>query len=110
MENNNNYFNNASTGVKIKRMGQQQRKKVNPNQRTSQNRNNEAKENTQRNTIEIIGDCILKEIKGFKMSEATGERVFIKSFSGATTDCMNSHAVPTIKRNPKAVILHCYST
>ncbi len=57
--------------------------------------------------MEIIRDFILKEIKGFKMSEASGERVFIKSFSLAATDCMNSHAVPIIKRTPKAVFPHC---
>ena len=48
----------------------------------------------------------MKEIKGFKITEAFGERIFIKSVSGATTDCMNSQEVPTIKGNPKAVILH----
>ncbi len=56
--------------------------------------------------MEIIGNLVLKEIKGFKMSGASGERVFIKSFSLAATDCMNSHAVPKIKRTPKAVLLH----
>ena len=35
------------------------------------------------------------------------EKISVKSFSGATTDCMNSHACPTIKQNPKRIILHC---
>ena len=58
---------------------------------------------------EIIGDSIIKDIRGYKMNEAceNQEKIFVKSFSGATTDCMNSHACPTIKRNPKRVILHC---
>ena len=54
-------------------------------------------------TIEIIGDSMLKRIEGYKMSEATGrqEKIIVESFSGATTDYMNSHAVSTTKRNPK---------
>ena len=42
------------------------------------------------------------------MNEATGrvEKIYVKSFSGATTDDMNSHVIPTMKRNPKKVILH----
>ena len=58
---------------------------------------------------EIIGDSIIKDIRGYKMNEAceNQEKIFVKSFSGATTDCMNSHACPTIKRNPKRIILHC---
>ncbi len=58
---------------------------------------------------EIIGDSIIKDIKGYKMKEATGHEQtnFFKSFSRATTDCMNSHACQTIKRNPKRIILHC---
>ena len=44
------------------------------------------------------------------MNEAAGntdERIFVKSFSGATVDCMNSQVCPTIKRDPGKVILHC---
>ena len=61
------------------------------------------------NCAEIIGDSIIKDIRGYKMNEAceNQENIFVKSFSGATTDCMNSHACPTIKRNPKRIILRC---
>ena len=54
-------------------------------------------------------ETIIKDIRGYKMNEAceNQEKIFVKSFSGATTDCMNSHACPTIKRNPKRIILHC---
>ncbi len=64
---------------------------------------------TQSMKTEIIGDSIIKDIKGYKMKEAAGhqQQIFVKSFSGATIDCMNSHACPTIKRNPKRIILHC---
>ena len=64
---------------------------------------------TQEHCIEIIGDSLIKDVKGHKMNEATGraEKIYVKSFSGATTDDMNSHVIPTMKRNPKKVILHC---
>ena len=34
-------------------------------------------------------------------------QIFVKSFSGATVDCMNSHVCPTIKWDPGRIILHC---
>ena len=78
---------------------------------TSQARNQYRSQRTNKiqNCTEIIGDSIIKDIRGYKMNEACDnqEKIFVKSFSGATTDCMNSHACPTIKRNPKRIILHC---
>ena len=73
------------------------------NQYRSQ-RTNEIQECT-----EIIGDSIIKDVRGYKINAAceNQEQIFVKSFSGATTDCMNSHACPTTKRNPKRNILHC---
>lgn len=35
------------------------------------------------------------------------KNVYVKSFSGATVDCMNRYVCPTIKKNPKTIILHC---
>ena len=63
-----------------------------------------------RRTVEIVGDSLVKDIQSYKMNEAAGntdERIFVKSFSGATVDCMNSHVCPTIKWDPGKVILHC---
>ena len=78
---------------------------------TSQAKNRYCSQRTNKiqNCTEIIGDSIIKDIRGYKVSKAceNQEKIFVKSFSGATTDCMNSHACPTIKRNPKRIILHC---
>ncbi len=43
---------------------------------------------TQSMKTEKIGDYIIKDIKGYNMKEATGheQQIFVKSFSGATTD------------------------
>ena len=52
---------------------------------------------------EIIRNSIVKDIEGFKMTEATNgeEKIKVQSYSGATVDHTNSHAIPTMKRNPK---------
>ncbi len=49
---------------------------------------------------EIIGDSIIKDIKGHKMKKAPGdqEQIYVKSSSAATIDCMNSHAFPNMKK------------
>ena len=65
---------------------------------------------TTRKTVEIVGDSMVKDIQSYKMNKAAGntdEKIFVKSFSGATVDCMNSHVCPTIKRDPGRIILHC---
>ena len=63
----------------------------------------------QEHCIEIFGDSLIKDVKGHKMNEATGraEKIYVKSFSGATTDDMNSHVIPTMKRDPEKVTLYC---
>ena len=64
---------------------------------------------TTRKTVEIAGDSLVKDIQSYKMNEAAGntdEKIFVRSFSGATVNCMNSHVCPTIKRDPGRIILH----
>lgn len=60
-------------------------------------------------TTYILGDSMVKDIKGFKMAKATGneEQVYVKSFSGANVKDMNSHVVPALNRAPQKIILHC---
>ena len=61
------------------------------------------------NSTEIIGDSMVKHIQGYKMSEATNgqEKIFVRAFHGAKLDDMNSYSVPTTKKNPKRIVLHC---
>ena len=35
-----------------------------------------------------------------------GEKIYVKTFPGATTDCMKDYVKPSIKHNPDFVILH----
>ena len=60
-------------------------------------------------TTYILGDSIVKDIKSFKMAQATGneEQVYVKTFSGANVNDMKSHVVPILNRAPQKIILHC---
>ena len=35
------------------------------------------------------------------------EKLYVKSFSGATVSCMTDYVKPTMKFNPDAVLIHC---
>ena len=56
----------------------------------------------------IIGDSIVKDIKPHKIRNALplGEKLYVKSFSGASTECMADHIKPTLRYKPDLIILH----
>ena len=58
--------------------------------------------------ITILGDSILKDIKPYKMREAmkSKDKIFIKSFPGATTECMSDYVNPSLKYKPDLMIIH----
>ena len=56
--------------------------------------------------ITILGDSMIKMIKPTKLSRSIGEKVNIKTFPGATIDDMNHYMQPTLKKQPKLVVLH----
>ena len=50
---------------------------------------------------------MLKEIKGWKINKSVNDdHVVVKSFSGATIECMKHYSKPTINQQPDRVILH----
>ena len=59
-------------------------------------------------TTVVLGDSIVKNIKGYKMKEAVDhqENVHVYTFPGANIDDMNSHVTPTMRKNPETIILH----
>ena len=80
-------------------------------QQSANNKPNEASSkdshrNNETYTTVIVGDSIVKNIYGQKMGNNTNSRVFVKSFSGATTGDMGHYIKPTLERNPDHVILH----
>ena len=54
----------------------------------------------------ILGDSIVKEVKGQELSDENN-KVITKQFSGATTDNMKSYIQPTVSNDPECIVLHC---
>ena len=69
-------------------------------------KSNENKNNHERTVVTILGDSIVKDVRGWDLSNEK-KKVIVKSFSGATTNCMRSHVIPTKEQNPDVIILHC---
>ena len=54
---------------------------------------------------DILGDSMVKDIKGWKLSRST-RKVVVKHFSGAKTKEMKSYVIPTVEQKPDNIILH----
>ena len=54
----------------------------------------------------LLGDSIVKDVKGWKLSDDKN-KVVIKYFSGAKTKDMESYTIPTLEQNPETIIIHC---
>ena len=54
--------------------------------------------------IAIVGDSMLKHLKGYKMSKEN--KVKISTFPGSTTRDMFDHIKPVIRKKPDQVIIH----
>ena len=52
---------------------------------------------------------MLKDIEQHKVSQGLGnkEKVYVKSFSGATIDHMKSYIIPMKEYNNDLIVLHC---
>ena len=71
--------------------------------------NYEKKErNYEKSTTCILGDSILKNIQGWKLSQSINNKqnVIVKSFSGATVNCMKAYVKPSLDKHPDKIILH----
>lgn len=66
----------------------------------------EIKRLDKKSVVAILGDSIVKEVKGHLLTTEE-HKVVVKSFSGASTECMYDHANPTLRMKPEIIILHC---
>ena len=75
---------------------------------TSINNTSNKVTNRQYRSTTIIGDSIVKGIQQHEMRKciAKGDKIYVKSFSGATTECMRDYVKPSLKFNPDLLILH----
>ena len=53
-----------------------------------------------------LGDSLVKDIKGWELSDESS-KVVTKHFSGANTTDMKSYLLPTKSRSPENIVLHC---
>ena len=59
-----------------------------------------------RNVTVVVGDSIIKKVKGWELS--TKEDLFVvRSFPGANTDDIESYIKPTLKSKSERIIIHC---
>ena len=60
-------------------------------------------------TVNIIGDSILKDIKPYQLKHKVkkGDKLYVQSYRGARTSAMKHHANASMEFNPDIFILHC---
>ena len=54
----------------------------------------------------VLGDSLVKDIKGWELSDESS-KVVTKHFSGANTTDMKFYLLPTKSRSPENIVLHC---
>ena len=64
--------------------------------------------NKGKRSITLIGDSMIKNIQGHRMKQgmSSGDKVFVRCFAGAKTECMNDYIKPSLKYYPDVVVLH----
>lgn len=65
------------------------------------------KHNKKYRSTTIMGSSLIKDIKAYKMrhSITKGDRIYVKSFPGATISDMEDYVKPSLKYNPDLIIL-----
>ena len=71
-------------------------------------KNDKPKGEKNKNTIFVIGESMVKHLNGWEMSKKLNAncKVFVKTFSGAKTTCMNDYVKPSVRSSPDHFILH----
>ena len=59
-----------------------------------------------RDVTVVLGDSIIKDVKGWELTDDSN-KVVVKSSRGGITSQMKWHIKPTTEQNPKNIILHC---
>ena len=59
-------------------------------------------------SVVILGDSMIKHLNGWEMSKRINSKckIFVKTFSGATTTCMEDYIKPSLRMSPDHFILH----
>ena len=67
-------------------------------------RNDPTNQSAKRKEVFIVGDSILRNLQGRKISRSA--KVKVSSFPGCTTMDMRDHIKPILRRNPDAIVMH----
>ena len=54
----------------------------------------------------LLGDSMIKQMQGQRLSRKVGHRVVVKSFPGATTNDMKHYLMLSVDKSPQQIILH----
>ena len=95
--------------VKTKKLESNPSMELITNEMKEQNFNSASvKTNKKSRSITILGDSILKDIKPYKIRNGltSNERVYVKSFPGATIKDMHQYVIPSMRYNPNLIALH----
>ena len=66
------------------------------------------KSKSSRKSVVILGDSMTKSLNGYEMAKKTNTncKIYVKSFSGATTADMEDYMKPSVRKSPDHFILH----
>ena len=77
------------------------------NQKKKTMKDKERKESRKKKAaLVILGDSMLKHIQGYKLTKSLNKHNIIAkcySYSGATTNGMTHHVIPTVEKNPESI-------
>ena len=73
------------------------------------NSNQDKMVNKKHRSVVILGDSLLKDIDQHKVRNGVnnGQKIYVKSFSGATVKDMSSYVEPSKDHNNDLIIVHC---
>ena len=73
---------------------------------TARNRHNNQGKSSK--SVVILGDSMIKHLNGWEMSKRINSKckIFVKTFSGATTTCMEDYIKPSLRMSLDHFILH----
>ena len=76
--------------------------------RSVKSRIQEPYEHRRKPVITVVGDSIIRGIRKQEINRNVHQyNSFVKTFPGGTTEDMESYIIPTLKRNPDVLIIHC---
>ena len=59
-------------------------------------------------TVAILGDSMIRSINYRDLSKSwLKEKIYVKAFPGADVSSMQHYSMPTVKRDPNMIIIHC---